>query len=84
MNEYLYLNINKCKLAYYTQSAPKLENRENISMLSSCSEVTPRAPIPDGRMERIMQPCRLEKSTPLTVVAVVTNMRYAFKHRGSL
>ena len=29
----------------------------NISMFSTCSELTPRAPIPDGRMERIMQPC---------------------------
>ena len=57
MNEYLYLNINKCKLAYYTQSAPKLENRENISMFSTCSELTPRAPIPDGRMAQFMQPC---------------------------
>ena len=26
-------------------------------MFSMCSELTPRAPIPDGRMERIMQPC---------------------------
>ena len=26
-------------------------------MFSTCSELTPRAPIPDGRMERIMQPC---------------------------
>ena len=25
-------------------------------MFSTCSELTPRAPIPDGRMERIMQP----------------------------
>ena len=29
------------------------------SMFSTCSELTPRAPIPDGRMERIMQPCRI-------------------------
>ena len=29
---------------------------ENISMFSTCSELFPRAPIPDGRMERIMQP----------------------------
>ena len=28
--------------------------QENISMFSTCSELTPRAPIPDGRMERIM------------------------------
>ena len=27
---------------------------ENISMFSTCSELTPRAPIPDDRMERIM------------------------------
>ena len=26
-------------------------------MFSTCSELIPRAPIPDGRMERIMQPC---------------------------
>ena len=26
-------------------------------MFSTCSELTPRAPIPDGRMERIMHPC---------------------------
>ena len=26
-------------------------------MFSTCSEPTPRAPIPDGSMERIMQPC---------------------------
>ena len=38
-NEYLYLNINKCKLAC-------LENRKT----------SPRAPIPNGRMGRIMQP----------------------------
>ena len=38
-------------------SAPKLKNRENISMFSTCSELTPSAPIPDGRMEQIMQPC---------------------------
>ena len=36
--------------------APKLENRENISMFSTCYELIPRAPIPDGRMEQIMQP----------------------------
>ena len=30
--------------------------QENISMFSTCSELTPRSPIPDGRMERIMQP----------------------------
>ena len=30
---------------------------ENISMFSMCSEFTPRAPIPDGRMERFMHPC---------------------------
>ena len=41
-NEYLYLNINKCKLAL-------LGEQENIPMLSTCSELTPRAPIPDGR-----------------------------------
>ena len=29
---------------------------ENISMFSTCSELTPRAPIPDGRMERFMHP----------------------------
>ena len=27
-------------------------------MFSMCSELTPRAPIPDGRMEQIMQPCQ--------------------------
>ena len=26
-------------------------------MFSTCSELTPRAPIPDGRMEQIVQPC---------------------------
>ena len=26
-------------------------------MFSTCSELTPRAPIPDGRIEKIMQPC---------------------------
>ena len=26
-------------------------------MFSTCSELTPRAPIPDGRMAQIMQPC---------------------------
>ena len=29
----------------------------NISMLSTCSELTPHAPISDGRMERTIQPC---------------------------
>ena len=48
-NEYLYLNINKCKLAF-------LGEQENIPMLSTCSELTPRAPIPDGRMERLLDP----------------------------
>ena len=36
----------------------------NISMFSTCSELTPRAPIPDGRMERIMQPWQ---KPPLTL-----------------
>ena len=37
-------------------------------MFSTCSELTPRAPIPDGRMERIMQPCAgLEKEQRLGV-----------------
>ena len=31
--------------------------QENISMFSTCLKLTPRAPIPDGRMEQIMQPC---------------------------
>ena len=26
-------------------------------MFSTCSELTPRAPIPDGGMAQIMQPC---------------------------
>ena len=40
------------------QSAPiKVGEQENISMFSTCSELTPRAPIPDDRMEQIMQPC---------------------------
>ena len=30
--------------------------QENISMFSTCSQLSPRAPIQDGRMERIMQP----------------------------
>ena len=34
----------------------KVGEQENISMVSACSELTRRAPIPDGRMERIMQP----------------------------
>ena len=29
-------------------------------MFSSCSELTPRAPIPDGKMEQFMQPCLVE------------------------
>ena len=28
-------------------------------MFSTCSELTPRAPIPDGRMAQFMQPCLL-------------------------
>ena len=28
-------------------------------MFSTCSELTPRAPIRDGRMEQMMQPCRM-------------------------
>ena len=28
-------------------------------MFSTCSELTPRAPIPDGRMAQFMQPCPL-------------------------
>ena len=29
---------------------------ENISMFSMCSELTPRAPIPDSRIAQFMQP----------------------------
>ena len=46
---------NKCKHTLVGE-------QENISMFSTCSELTPRALIPDGRMERIMQPCKYEKS----------------------
>ena len=31
--------------------------QENISMFSMCSELTPRAPIPDSRIAQFMQPC---------------------------
>ena len=37
--------------------------QENISMFSTWSEFTPRAPILDGRMEQIMQPWSWQKST---------------------
>ena len=37
-------------------SRPPRDPQENISMFSRCSELTPRAPIPDGRMAQIMQP----------------------------
>ena len=51
------------------QSAPiKVGEQENISMFSTCSELTPRAPIRDGRMAQLMQPCfpaRLSHSTIL-------------------
>ena len=41
----------------HQQNKCKFENRKNISMFFTCSELTPSAPIPDGRMEQIMQPC---------------------------
>ena len=36
-------------------------------MLSTCPELTPRAPIPDGRMAQYMQPCTL-----LTLLTLLT------------
>ena len=65
-NEYLYLNINKCEPEHgSSRTRAHLSWRtgehlsgepENISMFSTCSELTPRAPIPDGRMDRFMHP----------------------------
>ena len=51
MNIFIQISTNVRTGARFSenQSAPKLENRKT----SKCS---PRAPIPDGRIERIMQP----------------------------
>ena len=40
-------------------------------MFSMFSELTPRAPIPDSRMERIMQPCSTLPSTLFCIIIVV-------------
>ena len=70
-NEYLYLNINKCKLAFLLQKPfsdfgvicliEACLVSENISTFSTCSELTPRAPVPDNRIPQLMQPCHPEK-----------------------
>ena len=39
-------------------------------MFSTCSELTPRAPIPDGRMERIMQPWL----SGIVIVIIIVNV----------
>ena len=44
-------------------------------MFSTCSELTPRAPIPDGRMERIMQPWTYEKPLERQVAEAVAIQR---------
>ena len=50
------INVYKCNeyliKFFENQSAPKLEN-----MFSMCSELTPRARIPDTRIPQLMQPC---------------------------
>ena len=40
-------------------------------MFSTCSKHTPRAPIPDGRMERIMQPCLRVRSRQAAIAEVI-------------
>jgi len=42
-------------LVFWESERTYVGKQENISMFSMCSEVTPRAPIPDGRVEQIMQ-----------------------------
>ena len=50
-----------------------LGEQKNISMFYTCSELTPRAPIPDGRMTQIMQPCSLiKKMTCISTVRIST------------
>ena len=52
-------------------------------MFSTCSELTPRAPIPDGRMERFMHPCTecviLHKKCNLTH-GILLHTVYTFTH----
>ena len=49
-------------------------------MFSTCSELSPRAPIPDGRMAQIMQPWALSDCTgapnQTTLLKVVSNQRH--------
>ena len=48
-------------------------------MFSMCSELTPRAPIPDGRMERIMQPCPFTTLVDMGVLQI-HNLRSDFSN----
>ena len=67
-NEYLYLNINKSKLAFLLQKSSGdfwviwlmfsiFSIFSLFSMLPMFSKLTPCSPIRDGRMERVLQPC---------------------------
>ena len=50
-------------------------------MFSACSELTPRAPFPDGRVERIMQPCvQVEQLDIVQVVQCVYWLKIFLAH----
>ena len=57
-----------------------LENRKHLHVLNVL-ELTPRAPIPDGRMEQIMQPWRLGIFwiRNRAEMNIFTNQRYALR-----
>ena len=46
--------------------------QEQEKRFPTCSELTPHAPIPDGRMEQIMQPWSLSKCLPLSLTHSLT------------
>ena len=67
-NEYLYLNINKSKLAFLLQKSSGdfwviwlmfsiFSMFSMYSMLPMFSKLTPCSPIRDGRMEQLVEPC---------------------------
>ena len=75
-NEYLYLNIIEMNATVlwgpehgsprtrsrFSESQTRAQFSENISTFSMCSELTPRAPVPDNRTPQLMQPCSSYKN----------------------
>ena len=54
-----WLPLNKHSMNIWLGSL-RIREQENISMFSMCSELTPRAPIPDSRITQFMQPCSIK------------------------